>query len=255
MVATLPRLWDSITHFTCLQRSLNPKFATISRIGGTTLRKMASRAGLAIRPPQLRIRANWIMMRLIAGAQAEGHLSNGGTGMLKETMQNALNEQINREFYAFYLYLAMAAHFKAENLTGFAGWMRVQSEEEYGHAMRIFQFINERSGQVTLLPIAAPPPAFGPPLAVFEQALAHERQVTEWINQIYEQAIQEHDYATRVHLQWFVTEQVEEEAVLTEMVDKLKRAGDNQSALLLLDRDLSQRTRAGLKADQTQSQR
>ncbi|HXF61198.1 MAG TPA: ferritin [Caldilineaceae bacterium] len=162
--------------------------------------------------------------------------------MLSETMQNALNEQINREFYAFYLYLAMAAHFDAQNLTGFAHWMYVQSEEERGHAMRIFNFVIERGGQVKLHPIEAPPSEFGSPLSVFEQALAHERKVTEWINALYEKAIQEQDYATRVHLQWFVTEQVEEEDVVSEIIDKLKLAGDNKSALLLLDRDFRLRT-------------
>ena len=161
--------------------------------------------------------------------------------MLNETMQNALNEQINREFYAFYLYLSMAAHFDAQNLTGFAHWMYVQSEEERGHAMRIFHFVTERGGQVKLQPIEAPPAMFDAPLSVFEQALEHERMVTGRINALYEQAIQEQDYATRVHLQWFVTEQVEEEDILTEIVDKLKLAGDNKSALLLLDRDFRQR--------------
>jgi ferritin len=165
-----------------------------------------------------------------------------GMPMLKESMQNALNEQINREFYAFYLYLSMAAHFDVQNLTGFAHWMYVQSEEERGHAMRIFRFVNERGGQVKLHPIEAPPAAFGAPLSVFEQALEHERKVTNWINELYEQAIQEQDYATRVHVQWFVTEQVEEENILTEIVDKLKLAGDNKSALLWLDRDFRQRS-------------
>ena len=162
--------------------------------------------------------------------------------MLNQTMQDALNEQINREFYAFYVYLAMAAHFDAQNLTGFAHWMYVQSEEERGHAMRLFHFVIERGGQVQLRPVEAPPAEFGSPLAVFEQALAHERQVTGWINGLYEQAIQEQDHATRIHLQWFVTEQVEEEDVVSEIVDKLKLAGENKTALLMLDRDFRQRS-------------
>jgi ferritin len=161
--------------------------------------------------------------------------------MLKESMQKALNEQINREFYAFYLYLSMAGHFEVENLKGFANWMYRQSEEERGHAMRLFDFVNDRGGHVKLQAIAAPPAEFGSPVSIFEQALEHERKVTEWINQLYEQSIQESDYATRVHVQWFVTEQVEEEDTLTEIVDQLKLAGDNKSALLLLDWELGRR--------------
>ncbi len=161
--------------------------------------------------------------------------------MLKESIQNALNEQINREFYASFLYLAMAAHFEAANLQGFAQWMYAQSEEEYGHAMRLFHFILDRGGQVELKAVEGPPMQFGGHLAVFEQALAHERLVSEMIDQLYGQAQAENDFATQIHLQWFVTEQVEEEDLISGIVDRLRLAADSNSALLMLDMELGQR--------------
>ncbi len=161
--------------------------------------------------------------------------------MLKESMQNALNEQINREFYASFLYLAMAAHFEAANLQGFAQWMYAQSEEEYGHAMRLFHFILDRGGRVELNSVEGPPRQFGGHLAVFEQAFAHERQVSEMIDQLYGQAQAENDFATQIQLQWFVTEQVEEENLISSIVERLRLAADSNSALLMLDMELGQR--------------
>lgn len=108
--------------------------------------------------------------------------------------------------------------------------------------MRLFHFVVERGGQVQLRPVAASPEEFGSPLAVFEQTQTHERQVTKWINELFELAIKEQDHATRVHLQWFVTEQVEEEDVAGEIIDNLKLAGENKTALLMLDRDFRHRT-------------
>ncbi len=162
--------------------------------------------------------------------------------MIKERVLKALNDQINREFYASYLYLAMAAHFDLQSLDGFARWMFKQSEEEYGHAMRILNHVLERGGKVELQPIAAPPAEFGSPLDIFRQALEHERKVTGYINEIYKLAVEEEDYAAQSLMEWFVNEQVEEEDTVGRIVDRLELAGDNRAAILMLDAELGQRT-------------
>ncbi len=164
--------------------------------------------------------------------------------MIKERILKALNDQINREFYASYLYLAMAAHFDLQSLDGFARWMFKQSEEEYGHAMRILNHVLERGGRVELQPIAAPPSEFGTPLDIFRQALEHEQRVTGYINDIYKMAVEEEDYATQSLMEWFVNEQVEEEDTVGRIVDRLELAGDNRAAILMLDAELGQRTEA-----------
>ena len=161
--------------------------------------------------------------------------------MIKERILAALNDQINREFYASYLYLAMAAHFDLQSLDGFARWMFKQSEEEYGHAMRILRHVLERGGQVELKPIDAPPAEFGSPLSIFEQALEHEQRVTQHIHDIYRLAVEEEDYATQSLMEWFVNEQVEEEDTVGRIVDRLRLAGDNRAAILMLDAELGQR--------------
>lgn len=161
--------------------------------------------------------------------------------MLSERVQQALNEQINREFYASYLYLAMAAHFEEQSLDGFARWMYAQSEEEYGHAMRILRHVLERGGHVELAPIAAPPAEFGAPLDVFQQSLDHERKVTGHIHDIYRLAMEEQDYAAQSLMEWFVNEQVEEEDTVGRIVDRLRMAGDDRAAILLLDAELGSR--------------
>jgi ferritin len=157
-------------------------------------------------------------------------------------MQDALNGQITKEFYASQLYLAMSAHFEMLNLNGFAHWMRVQSDEEREHALKLFDFILERGGSVELGAIEQPPSEFGAPVEIFQQSLADERRVTGWINELYSRASSENDYASQVFLQWFVDEQVEEEANATEMIDRLTMAGDNKAALLMLDNELKERT-------------
>lgn len=161
---------------------------------------------------------------------------------MQKVIQDALNEQINREFYASYLYLAMAAHFEAQSLDGFAGWMYAQSEEEYGHAMRILKYMLERGAQVELKAIAAPPEEFGSPLDIFKQALAHEQHVTQAIHALYKLAAEHEDYSTMKHLDWFIEEQVEEEATVGRIVDRLQMAGDDRAALLMLDSELAQRS-------------
>jgi ferritin len=160
---------------------------------------------------------------------------------LSRTIQDALNEHMNQEFYASYLYLSMAAYCEEMNLPGFAHWMRTQSQEEYSHAMKMFDFIVDQKGRVILHPIDQPVIEFHSSLDVLQQALEHERHVTRLINQLYELAVREKDYPTQVHLQWFITEQVEEEKVASNIVEQLKIIGDQGDALLLLDRELAKR--------------
>jgi ferritin len=152
-----------------------------------------------------------------------------------------MNVHLNAELYSSYLYLSMAAHFEAANLPGMASWMRVQSQEEYGHAMKFFEFINDRGGQVSLLAIDQPPTNFASVLDVFEDTLAHEREVTAKIHRLYEQALEARDYASQVFLQWFVTEQVEEEKTASQILETVQSVGDNKLGLIMLDRQLAAR--------------
>jgi len=161
--------------------------------------------------------------------------------VLSEKMQAAMNRQINAELHSAYLYLAMAAYFEHENLPGFAHWMRLQANEELGHALKFFDFIVERRGRVLLEPVGAVPTEWASPLAVFENALAHEQKVTGLIHGLVNLAVEERDHASDSFLQWFVDEQVEEEASADAVVQQLKLAGDSGVALLILDRELGAR--------------
>lgn len=161
--------------------------------------------------------------------------------MLSKKLQDAINDQIKHELYSAYLYLAMSAHFEAVNLPGFARWMRLQSQEETSHAMKLFDFIHERGGRVVLQAIAQPPGEFKSALNVFQQALEHEQKVTEMIHRLYELAGKENDYATQVMLQWFITEQVEEEKTAGDVVEQLKTIGEQPAAVFMLDRQLGAR--------------
>ena len=161
--------------------------------------------------------------------------------MISQSVQNAINDQIKHEFFSSYLYLSMSAYFETLSLPGFASWMRVQSQEEHAHAMKFFDFVNDRDGTVELQAIDQPPGEFQSPLDVFEQALTHERKVTALIHRLYELALKESDYATQTLLQWFITEQVEEEKNATQIVEQLKMTGGEPSSLLLLDRELAGR--------------
>lgn len=161
--------------------------------------------------------------------------------MIKKNIQKALNKQINAELYSAYLYLSMSAYFQSINLAGFANWMRVQALEEMTHADKFYNFIVERGGRVELEAIEAPPKEWASPLAVFENAYKHEQKVTSMINDLVDLAIKEKDHASNIFLQWFVTEQVEEEASADEVVQKLKLAGDKGSGLFMLDGELSKR--------------
>jgi len=161
--------------------------------------------------------------------------------MLSQAMQDAINEQIKNELYSAYLYLSMAAYSEAANLPGFAHWMRLQAKEEVEHALKFFDYVNERSGRVLLGAIGQPPAEFESPTRVFEQTLEHERKVTGMIHKLYELALKEKDYPTQVMLQWFIDEQVEEEANATQILELLKRTGETGHALAMLDRQLAAR--------------
>lgn len=162
--------------------------------------------------------------------------------MLSEKMKEALNKQLNAEFYSAYLYLSMSAYFESINLKGFANWMRVQAQEEITHAMKFFDYINERGGRVYLESIEKPPTEWDSPLHVFEETYKHEVNVTRMINDLVNLAIEEKDHATYNMLQWFVAEQVEEEASADEIRQQLKFIGEERRGVLMLDRELAQRT-------------
>jgi ferritin len=168
-------------------------------------------------------------------------VSEGAQTPMKGAVREAMEGQIRHEFYAAYLYLSMAGSFEAANLTGFAHWMRHQAKEETEHAMKFFDFLLDRGEQVRLGAIDAPPYAFRSPLDTFEQALEHEKEVTSLIHDLYDLAVREQDYPAQVLLNWFVTEQVEEEKSATEIVERLRMAGEDGAALLLLDRELGER--------------
>ena len=161
--------------------------------------------------------------------------------MLPKGLQDALNEQIKNELYSAYLYLGMSAYFEATNLPGFAHWMRVQAREEVSHAMKFFDFINDREGRVQLQAISQPPGDFRSPLDAFQQALEHERRVTGNIRHLRELAMQTSDYEAEPLLEWFIGEQVEEEKTASSIGEQLKRVGDQGVGLLILDRELGQR--------------
>ena len=161
--------------------------------------------------------------------------------MMSKTMQDALNEQMKHEFYSSYLYLSMSAYCDAANLPGLANWMRVQAQEEAIHAMKIFDHLLDRGGQVELHPIGKPPASFRSPLEVFDQAHKHEEEVTKSINKVYGMAVDERDFASRVFLDWFVQEQVEEEKTSALLAEQLRMVGEDRPGLLMLDRELGQR--------------
>ncbi len=161
--------------------------------------------------------------------------------MLSPAVQDAMNQQVNAELYSAYLYLSMAADFEGANLRGMAHWMQVQAKEETGHALKFFKYIAERGGRVTLTAIAAPPSKWDSPQAVFEEVYKHECHVSSLINKLVELAEAEKDHASAVFLQWFINEQVEEEANASETLQQLKMVGDSKQGLFMLDRHLAQR--------------
>lgn len=161
--------------------------------------------------------------------------------MISKSMQDAMNEQINKELFSSYLYLSMAAYFEARNLPGFAHWMRVQADEEREHAMKFYDFILDCGGRVELKTIEAPKTDWNSSLEVAEEVAAHEAKVTASIYALYELALKEKDYPAQVMLQWFVTEQVEEEKSAAEIVANLKLIEERGTAVLMLDHRLAKR--------------
>ena len=164
--------------------------------------------------------------------------------MLGKKLHAALNEQFNREYYSSYLYLAMAAYATSINLDGFASWLRVQANEEMEHAMKFFDYIHDRQGKAELEAISRPPAKYKNILDLFEKVVAHETHITGSIYALCELAEKEKDYATQAFLQWFVTEQVEEEANAQRVFDRLKMAGDSTGALLYFDKEMGKRAKA-----------
>ncbi len=162
--------------------------------------------------------------------------------MISKQMQDALNDQINAELHSAYLYLSMVSYFKSRNLDGFAQWMTVQTQEETSHAMKLFDYVLERGGNVLLAPIEGPVTEWDSPLAAFEGALKHEQYITQRINDLVALARKENDAATEIMLQWFVTEQVEEEANAGGIVQKLMMVADAPGGMFMMDRELSGRT-------------
>jgi ferritin len=160
---------------------------------------------------------------------------------LNDKMQDALNEQMIAEIYSGYLYLAMSAYFQSINLDGFANWMRVQAQEELTHGMKFYDYINERGGRAVLSAIEEPPMEWASPTAAFEAVYQHEQKVTGLINDLVDMAIAAKDHATNNFLQWFVAEQVEEEASADEVLQQLKLVGDASGGLFMMDRELGKR--------------
>ncbi len=153
-----------------------------------------------------------------------------------------LNEQINREMYSANLYLSICSYFTDMELDGFANFFKVQSDEELFHAKKMFDYVHNAGGKVTVMSVAQPITAFDSVVQAFEVTQAHEQNVTQTIHAIVKQAIAENDFTTHTFLQWFITEQLEEEALVNNLLKKLKMIGDNSSALYLLNTELAQRT-------------
>ncbi len=160
---------------------------------------------------------------------------------ISKKMQDAINDQINKEFYSAYLYLAMSAEFAARNLGGFAHWLHIQFTEEQEHALKFYEHLLERGGSVALKPIAQPAFTYTTNLAAFEQVAEHEAAVTASIYNLYETALSEKDYPAQVLLQWYINEQVEEEKNAAEIVESLKRIDAHDTAVLMLDHQLGKR--------------
>ena len=161
--------------------------------------------------------------------------------MLSKKMEKALNAQIKHELYSSHLYLSMAAACSEVNLPGFASWMQLQSSEERGHGMKLYHYIISQNGRVELEAIEKPPAISTEPLKLFTAVLEHERKVTALIRGLYELALAEKDYPTQFMLQWFITEQVEEEGTVLDLIEKIKLVGTSGPVLLMLDRELGAR--------------
>jgi ferritin len=166
-------------------------------------------------------------------------------GAMSETVAEALNEHLNAELYSAYLYLSMAAYFESEDLEGFAQWMKVQAREEMDHVVRMYGYINERDARVLLRSVAAPPNDWQSPLVAFEETLRHEREISERIHKLVELSQRENDHATNSFLQWFVSEQVEEEASVKKALQSVRLVEGAPGGLFLVDQTLGARVYRG----------
>jgi ferritin len=167
--------------------------------------------------------------------------------MIKSEVAEAFNQQINREFYSAYFYLAMSAHSESLGLRGVASWFKTKFEEELAHALKIYRYVIDQGAEVILLPVPRPPAQFSGVLDMFEKTLAHEQGVTRYINDLMDVAQSERDYASQVFLHWFVTEQIEEEAVVNDILCRLRLVGERGEGLFLIDNEL-ERAAATLQA-------
>ncbi|MGB5848572.1 MAG: ferritin [Ignavibacteriaceae bacterium] len=161
--------------------------------------------------------------------------------MISQKIQKALNQQLNEEFYSSYFYLSMSAYFESKDLQGFAQWFRLQADEEYAHAMKIFDYIYQIGGEVKLMKIDGPKTNWNSFLEVFQDTFEHEQKVTKSINDLLELSYAEKDHATINFLQWFVSEQVEEEATAMQNVKKMEMIGDDKAGLFMIDKELGGR--------------
>lgn len=162
--------------------------------------------------------------------------------MLKESVLNKLNNQLNGELYSAYLYYAMTAYFESINLKGFSNWMRIQAQEELAHTHRIFAYINNKGERAKFEAVPEPPQDWSSPLECMEDTYKHECDISERINECVSLALKENDHSTNTMMQWFVAEQVEEESTVDDIVQKLKLIADNPSGLYMLDNEMGQRT-------------
>ena len=162
--------------------------------------------------------------------------------MISKKLQNAINKQINKELYSEYLYLSMAAYLESIGLEGFANFFKVQVQEERFHTMKFFDYVNERGGRVVLEAIDRPQIEFKSPVEIFEIAYKHEQYVTKLINELMEAAIKENDHAAKSFLNWYIDEQVEEEASMDKILNQLKMIGGKGQGMLMLDKELATRT-------------
>jgi ferritin len=188
------------------------------------------------------------MKKILIAIVAAVAITQAGTGLAAENdsrldkkLEAALNKQVNEELFSSYLYLSMAAYFESVDLTGFAHWMRIQTAEEHEHGLMFFDYINERNGRVLLSKIEAPKTEWKSPLDAFQEAYEHEKHISELIDKLVNHSRELKDNATDEYLQWFVEEQVEEEASTYRIVQQLKLIGNDRAGLFLLDRELAKR--------------
>ncbi|MBN2685205.1 MAG: ferritin [Pontiellaceae bacterium] len=161
--------------------------------------------------------------------------------MISKRMEVALNEQVNKEFYSAYMYLAMSAYCNTMGLPGFSHWMRMQYEEENLHVTKMYDYILNQGGEIHLKTIEEPPKEYGTPLEIFQKTLEHEQFVTQSIHQLMGLAMEEHDYATQAFLQWYVSEQVEEESNVQDVLNPLRMVGEDKGGLMMIDQKLGGR--------------